>query len=95
MSRKYRDSDLERVFRLVQDGTRIKDISAQLQINPGEVNSMYNAALRRTQPHYQRRMQSAKSRQGKRVMIAQPPVEQTSFKRPPAVYSNRRPYDIN
>lgn len=92
MPKKYSEQHMQTVYTLVQQGTKIKDISVLLGVNPGEVNNIYNAALRRTWPHYQARMKKAKSR--RKTEVQERPSTPGSLTRVPAVYSNRSPYGI-
>lgn len=92
MPKKFKEEDMQTVLMLVQQGTKVKDISVLLNKNPGEINDIYNAARRRTWPHYQERMKQAKTRRKHEVVVRE--ILPVSFQRPPAVYSNSTPYGI-
>ena len=92
MPKKFNEDRMQTVMLLVQQGTKIKDISVLLGTNPYEVNRLYNAALRRTWPHFQKRMKQAKCR--RKTELQEKPSTTGSLQRVPAVYSNRSPYGI-
>ena len=80
MPKIFNDEEMILVFNLINQGTRIKDVSKMIGKTPYEVNQLYKAAERRTWPHYQKRMG--------RVIILE--KQETKIERVKGEYSNKQ-----
>ncbi|HRH61255.1 MAG TPA: hypothetical protein PL045_11825 [Chitinophagaceae bacterium] len=91
MPKIHDESEMFAMFESINSGMKVKDVSFMMNKTPYEINRLYNAALRRTWPHYQRRMNNAITRTKHKVYFRQP---QKNNERPKAEYSNASPYRI-